>query len=505
MGQRQSSDEDGGSGGQPRQRENRKMKTCYYELLGVSRQATEDEIKKAYRKKALELHPDRNYGNVEYATNLFAEIQGANEVLSDPQERAWYDSHRDAILRDEDEGTGEHFEHDVRVTTAEDVMKLFTKINGRMDFTDSPTGFFGVLRDTFDKLAHEEDLACDWEGIDPLDYPSFGRSDDSYEDVAKPFYAAWSGFATKKTFAWKDIYRYSEAPDRRVRRMMEKENKRLRDDGIREFNDSIRSLVAFVKKRDPRYAMNAKSDAERQKTLREAAAAQAARQRAANQAKYEQHVVPEWTKSPEDEPEDVTEEESEEEQIECVACRKTFKSENQYEAHEKSKKHVKAIQKLRRAMQKQNKSLDLDNVSSSGMATPDSIEAEDMADGQTTRESDPDAVSPGLVSESAEQEDYVQAAAPRPDEDAPDAEQIDKTPEDSGSEISNDEYAPRSIVEDRISDLQPEEKPSTAEDVESLSAGVATAALNDEDSVATTPSGPKLGKAKEKRAKKAAA
>jgi DnaJ family protein A protein 5 len=70
--------------------------------IGITTQTDRDRIKKAYRKKALELHPDRNYGNVENATKKFAEVQSAYEILSDPQERAWYDSHRDAILRNQD-------------------------------------------------------------------------------------------------------------------------------------------------------------------------------------------------------------------------------------------------------------------------------------------------------------------------------------------------------------------------------------------------------------------
>ena len=61
------------------------VKTSYYELLAVERTATEDEIKKAYRRKALELHPDRNYGDVERTTALFADVSTAYEVPSDPQ------------------------------------------------------------------------------------------------------------------------------------------------------------------------------------------------------------------------------------------------------------------------------------------------------------------------------------------------------------------------------------------------------------------------------------
>ena len=74
-------------------------KTDYYELLGVTRNAGEEEIKKAYRKLALQHHPDKNPGNKQ-AEEKFKEISEAYQVLSDSQKRAQYDQFGHAAFGD---------------------------------------------------------------------------------------------------------------------------------------------------------------------------------------------------------------------------------------------------------------------------------------------------------------------------------------------------------------------------------------------------------------------
>jgi DnaJ family protein A protein 5 len=409
----------------------------------------------------------------------------------------------------------------MRVTTADDIARMMGKFRANVDFSDSPNGFYGFIRETFEQLASEEGHAANYEGVNIPDYPSFGHKADTHDGVVRDFYAIWNGFATVKTFAWMDVYRTADAGDRRMRRLMEKENRKFREEGIRAFNDAVRTLVSFVRKRDPRYTPNVLSPEEAAKAQREANRARAAKARAANAAKMQQEqdeAVPDWTKARDsDEVDEESEEEVEENIFECVACHKTFKSERQYDAHEKSKKHQKAVYALKKKMQKDNAHLSLDeDIPDSNTMTPVSADGEIEKAGISEADAAEDS-----IKDLASDVDDIAIEDDKPDDEIPltsDDEVLAdsnakpsqdpapiSSPEDEDENNDNDndeydEYDTRSDIEARLANYR---KPSNAPDIQNASPLLPS----DPSPTAApdpTPAGKKLGAAAKKRAKKAA-
>ena len=102
----------------------------YYQTLGVPRKASQEEIKKAYRKLAMQYHPDRNSGKEKWANDKFKEINEAFAVLGDPEKRKQYDQFGTV-------GTaGDMFHSAYTKTTFEDLMKDFGGAGLRFDFLD---------------------------------------------------------------------------------------------------------------------------------------------------------------------------------------------------------------------------------------------------------------------------------------------------------------------------------------------------------------------------------
>jgi DnaJ-class molecular chaperone len=112
------------------------MAKDYYRILGLLRNASDGEIKKAYRKLAMQYHPDRNPGKEEWANEKFKEINEAYAVLGDPQKRKQFDQF----------GTvgniGDIFSSPFTTTTFQEMMKDLGGAGLRFDFLDDIFGDF---------------------------------------------------------------------------------------------------------------------------------------------------------------------------------------------------------------------------------------------------------------------------------------------------------------------------------------------------------------------------
>src|SRR6266481_2463943 len=104
-------------------------KQCYYEVLGLKRGSGADEIKKTFRKLAMEHHPDRNPNNAK-AEARFKEINEAYDVLKDEQKRAAYDQFGHAAFDGSRGGGGGGFGFDFSSSFADVFDDLFGDVLG---------------------------------------------------------------------------------------------------------------------------------------------------------------------------------------------------------------------------------------------------------------------------------------------------------------------------------------------------------------------------------------
>ncbi|XP_058080564.1 DNAJ protein JJJ1 homolog [Magnolia sinica] len=333
---------------------------CLYEILGLPRDCTQEQIRSSYKRLALQLHPDKliSSGTVseEEATSAFQSLLNAYQVLSDPRERAFYDSHRSQILFSDPNSSssssspfgGPHI----------DVPHLFPFFSNSAysSFSDTGKGFYKVYADIFDRIyAQELSFAKELElGPDAVGQaPSMGNLDSPYAQVSA-FYGFWLGFSTVMDFSWVDPYRSSAGPTRKARRVMEDENRKARKKARKEFNEMVRSLAEFVKKRDKRVIemqMKRNLEEEKKRAEEKERKKEEARKKMEKARLYEE---PEWARVAEEEDEeeiadDVFDDGKKkgEKELYCVVCSKKFKSEKQWKNHEQSKKHREKVAELR--------------------------------------------------------------------------------------------------------------------------------------------------------------
>jgi DnaJ-class molecular chaperone len=129
----------------------------YYEILGVSRNATEKELKEAYRRLVRKYHPDLNPNNREEAEKIFREINEAYEVLSDPEKRKLYDKYGHnwknfSQFKDYEniyQQYNKRGQYSYSSKAAQDLEEILNEIFGRSK--SSPFEFFFDLSDVFNK------------------------------------------------------------------------------------------------------------------------------------------------------------------------------------------------------------------------------------------------------------------------------------------------------------------------------------------------------------------
>ncbi|XP_062512030.1 dnaJ homolog subfamily C member 21-like [Corticium candelabrum] len=352
---------------------------CHYEVLSVSRSATDDEIKRSYRRLALEWHPDKNPDSQEECHHVFSQIQQAYDILSDPHERAWYDKYREVILR----GRGDDYDDDTI-----DLMPYFQP-SVYSGYTDDEKGFYAVFQKVFKTISEEDTRDVDLQSQEEK-IPEFGNSTSSYDDVVHLFYGYWQSYCTKLSFLWKDTFDVREAPDRYTARKMEKENKKVRDASKKERNEVVRRLVAFVRKRDPRVKARQQQLKERQEEIAKKTADERRRQREERLKEMaEPYKEQEWMSGVEDGlravehhlKQEFSDDSSDNtnsddptnpngslnidgdieeilDDLYCIACSKSFRSSKAMDNHKKSKKHRESVTILTQQLAEEDSHID---------------------------------------------------------------------------------------------------------------------------------------------------
>ncbi|KAM9957865.1 hypothetical protein ACTFIW_012838 [Dictyostelium discoideum] len=338
---------------------------CYYEVLGIEKSAKQDEIKISYRKLALMWHPDKNQHQLSIAEEKFKEINNAYTVLSDPNERKWYDDHREAILRGGRGGSGDGDDDD-------DEINLWPYFNTSIftSFNDNDeTGFFKIYSRIFeiiDKIEEGEETVNEYHHHPP----KFGDSTTPIAEVLK-FYSFWKDFVTKKKFTSSDLYHLSDAPNRQIKRLMEKENQKERSKARSAYNERVRHLASFIYNHDKRITEYQKKCLEETERKQREAAIQKQldeeeRQKQIKKFKEEKQREYQLAKQQglyKDDDDNLYQDNSNNSNF-CIICDKAFKSEGQLENHQNSNKHKQELARIRKAVSLDDELLPEDNSNS---------------------------------------------------------------------------------------------------------------------------------------------
>ena len=325
------------------------QKRCYYDIIGVERNATDEDIRKSYKKLALRLHPDKNQNSQE-STKSFSELQAAFEVLIDKQERAWYDKHRKAILNSSDSDYKNYKD------TSVDLLPFFSA-SCYTGLGDGPTEFFSIYRNLFDKISQEDSLFREKTDLVP---PTFGDSTSPYDAVVYSFYAYWMSYSTPMSYVWREKYDVREATNRREARAAEMDNVKLREQAKKERNERVRTLTLFVRKRDSRVRAHEEKLGEKRKKREARVKENRLEQRRHMARMYESSVQnQDNTRDEVNGRSENSGSESDPEALEenyCPACEKNFHSHKTFLNHQRSARHKENVSLLRKILEEHDQS-----------------------------------------------------------------------------------------------------------------------------------------------------
>ena len=313
---------------------------CYYDILGVDRKCDSKTLKKVYRKLALKFHPDKApRDQVEAFTAKFQELNEAYEILSDQNERAWYDAHREQILTgktreqmESQSGFGFDIDHYLR------------------EECYAQGDFYETYNQLFMKIKIEEETALEQNGLDresPMQMANFGSAG-SEDHQVKQFYTEWENFTTCKSFAFADMYNPGDYEGRRIKRIIDRENKKVRNEARKIYLAKIKKVVALVKSKDTRWmgivnrehaSRVEKANRERLEKIKKEKEWQ---ERKRTLLEQEMKNYGEYAR--EDEEEDLLQARLEE--FFCGVCNKEFKTEGALRHHNQSKQHLKRKKKI---------------------------------------------------------------------------------------------------------------------------------------------------------------
>ncbi|NXX95639.1 DJC21 protein, partial [Centropus bengalensis] len=376
---------------------------CHYAVLGVRRDAADEELKRAYRRLALRWHPDKNLENVEEAAEQFKLIQAAYDVLSDPQERAWYDNHREALLKG---GVDGDYQDD-----SLDLLCYFT-VSCYSGYGDDEKGFFTVYRQVFEKIAKEEMEYITRE--DTEEFPMFGDSQSDYDTVRTNSYVCDFRRLCGKRNLVSPLDAETKAASSKYKEKANNIHLGVLQELLYHVLGNVRVVLVFQVDTEEMEIQAHRKLVEEQNAEKTRKAEEFRRQQKLKQAKLaEQYKEQSWiamsdlekelqeieaqyekefqdgsdvedelpeqeTKGIEDKLNDDTEEAEFLEGLYCPACDKWSKTEKAMKNHEKSKKHREMVALLRQQLEEEEEKFPVPLDDASGIHTKEEEETDNM-------------------------------------------------------------------------------------------------------------------------------